>query len=635
MHFILTVSIFAQLQNVLKATSEGLHASLDGRLSFASFDIILPSSWSNDCVANTTVTSYSGIASDVTITNTNQLWTQQSSGCGEMGDQIFAGYGSIESDDDVADRLVDEWMKFRFGVFDLRGFQNDSIYAPCGSPDAQKLQVCNDAFNLDTDEGFSFTKHNRYLPSKQNFICQRQSPIDVIMKHEDFLGSERNQPLTSPTFNYVRKTLTRYVVIIDDHIDINVRDSFQFLRDSMRKWIEKDLNHDMTEVGIMMMGNSNETVEAERRVIKSLRGSDDREEIFSTLPWYIDRKNNEKCMTNNAVRRAIRLMKERARSYGDAHSVIVIISPGMSTCSDNVTGEMIASANDANIKITTINYPNIGPNRIEMDQLAYKTGGQAYTVVERKQNEQQSLLSTFFELTNTLMQISFEYAAESDKMPVEIYRKELIDNGSREENRPTFDSFNVDAATQSINYFVYIYDRKERNIEKGMKLISPNNQEFATSSELRAEYHQLTIVGNLTSRGSWTYYLKRFFGNPQPHYVQVMATPKPDNQNFIRAKAWIKRPKNGGPLTIFTQVMQGNLAIQDAFVEVSIQLPNGRVEKQQLFDTGSGDPDLTKGDGIYTRYFATSMTGQYRFQIFVTDRNVAFRQQGELSLIWN
>lgn len=578
------------------------------------------------------MTNYNGIASDVTITSTNQIRTQQSGGCGEMGDQIFAGYGNIENDENAAQKLATEWIKFRFGVFDMEGFENDSIYAPCGSRDAQKHQVCNDAFNLDTmspEQGFSIAEHNRYLPSKQNFICQRQNPLDVIMRHEDFLGTERNRLPTAPTFNYVRKALTRYVVIIDDHIDIQVRDSFEFLRDSMRKWIEKDLNHDMTEVGIMMLGNSNETEDG--RVIKSLRGSDNREEIFSTLPWYIDRQRNEpnKCMITSAVHRSIRLMRERARSFGDAQSIIVIISPGMFACSDNVTGEMISSANAANIKISTINYPNIGPNRIEMDRLAHKTGGRAYTVIEKKQNELQSLLSTFFELTNTFMQISFEYSSDPNKMPVEIYRKELIDSGSRDDNRATHDSFNVDDATQSINFYVYIYDRRERNIEKGMRLTSPTHQEFSTSSELRAEYHQLTIVGNLTSRGSWSYNLKRFFGNPQPHYVQVMATPIPDNQNFIRAKAWIRRPKNGGPLVIFAQVTQGNLPIQDAFVEVSVKLPNGRSETFNLYDTGSGDPDLTKGDGIYTRYFATLMPGQYQFQIFVTDKNVAFRQQGE------
>lgn len=210
-------------------------------------------------------------------------------------------------------------------------------------------------------------------------------------------------------------------------------------------------------------------------------------------------------------------------------------------------------------------------------------------------------------------------------MPVEIYRKELIDSGSREENKPTSDSFNVDEATDFINFFVYVYDLKERKIEKGMKLISPTKHEFSTTSDLRAEYHQISIIGNITGYGSWSYNIKRFYGNPQPHYVQVLAYPKPNTQDFITTKAFIKRSRNGGPHVLYAQVMKGSLPIMDALVEVTIKHDGRKVAKKQLFDNGSGDPDVTRGDGIYSRYFAVAEPGMYSFEIFVTDNgNTAY-----------
>lgn len=195
------------------------------------------------------------------------------------------------------------------------------------------------------------------------------------------------------------------MVIIDDHIDLNVRDSFQFLRDAMRKWIEKDLPIKETEVGIWLMGNATKTEDMKRNLIKSLSSSLDREEIFSALPWYIEYRSAPKCQMYAAVSESVSLLKSRARSNGDANSVILIIAPGMFKCPEESLLSLTSAASEANIKITTINYPNIPSNRIELDHLAQRTGGKSYTIIEERQNEQHSLLTTFFQLTNTLMAI--------------------------------------------------------------------------------------------------------------------------------------------------------------------------------------------------------------------------------------
>jgi hypothetical protein len=62
-------------------------------------------------------------------------------------------------------------------------------------------------------------------------------------------------------------------------------------------------------------------------------------------------------------------------------------------------------------------------------------------------------------------------------------------------NRQTFDNFFFDEAFENFNFFIYIYDQKEQNIEKGTKLISQNK------IELRAEYHQVKIIRNLSRSG--------------------------------------------------------------------------------------------------------------------------------------
>lgn len=399
----------------MKSSSENLYASVDGRIYYASFDIILPLGWPNDCVCNKTVSNHNGVPSDVTITAKDEifgdgLWTQQSGGCGERGDQIFIGYKSINSQN-VSEKFTVEWMKYKYGVFDVNGFENDPLYPPCGVQGDRK-QICNDASNIEisyprnSQNSSQLFAYNRYSPSKHNHLCKRQHPMDVINSNEDFNTTDRHQKFVEPTFKYVKKTLTRYMVIIDDHSDINVRDSFQFLRDAMRKWLEKDLDRERTEVGIWLMGNgSTKSEDFERNLIKSLRKSDDREEIFSILPWYIEQRGHSKCQLDLAITRSIEIMKRRSQAYGDANSVILVIAPGMSKCPDDDNLLVIDKANQANIKISTINYPSIGQNRIEMDRLASQTGGKAFTIVEQKQSSDRSLLTTFFDLTNTLFHI--------------------------------------------------------------------------------------------------------------------------------------------------------------------------------------------------------------------------------------
>jgi hypothetical protein len=68
---------------------------------------------------------------------------------------------------------------------------------------------------------------------------------------------------------------------------------------------------------------------------------------------------------------------------------------------DAMTRKIVSAAKDENIKIVTINYPKIVTNRIPVDNLAIETVGKSFTILETKQNEQQNLLSTFFELTKT------------------------------------------------------------------------------------------------------------------------------------------------------------------------------------------------------------------------------------------
>lgn len=111
-----------------------------------------------------------------------------------------------------------------------------------------------------------------------------------------------------------------------------------------------------------------------------------------------------------------------------------------------------------------------------------------------------------------------------------------------------------------------------------------------------------------------------------------MATPRSPFLPVVRASFRTHRNAPGSPLILLAEVKYGDLPILGAKVEVTVIKPeiNGTVSQKhriELLDTGAGDPDVTKGDGVYTRYFSASETGPglYTFAVTVTDNgNTAY-----------
>lgn len=71
---------------------------------------------------NRTVTPSSGEKSTMTITKTHNIfgdavWTQQSGGCGEQGEQIYGSYIAVGRPS-FGKEFVREWAKFRYGIFE-------------------------------------------------------------------------------------------------------------------------------------------------------------------------------------------------------------------------------------------------------------------------------------------------------------------------------------------------------------------------------------------------------------------------------------------------------------------------------------------------------------------------------------
>lgn len=401
------------------------------------------------------------------------------------------------------------------------------------------------------------------------------------------------------------------------------------MRAAIRKWVHYDLLSN-TEVGVIL---ANGTASDKILPLAALDLDRNRDAVSSFIPYSPSESSKPGCL-NCAIRDAIKMLKMRSESAGSASNVIIVIAPGMDYNTDYNSLTTKAKANQ--IRIVTINYPEV--SRLQpLDILATKTDGSSYTVLENKQNKDDTYLVTYFDLTNTLFNIGQKYyEGNRARLPIEIHRREIVDmvdeSSASSKHRGVTGSFMLDGTMGEPAYFFVYTHRGDSPMISTFTLTSPNGVTYSTKSDARISVKQLTLQTSINETGTWTYFIKRDNGYPQPHYVQVLATPRSSNGNVIRARAWIRRSDIGGPIRIYAEVKKGDLPIRSAHVEVTMTnfQCNATYDCSKTFrllDTGSGDPDITKGDGIYSRYFSAVETGSgiYNFEISVTDNgNTAY-----------
>ncbi|XP_075216970.1 calcium-activated chloride channel regulator 1-like isoform X2 [Lycorma delicatula] len=689
--------ILTNLEVNMASGSKSIYESLEGRASLGSVIVLLPSHWPDSCVPTPGLVPQpaQGEVPDLRIGTTHPVyfdtvWTQQSRGCGEPGDFIYLSEKLLRQPLDLGRSIAKEWAKYRYGVFDEVGFAGDLVYPSCYYSDlTENIQVngCSDksihntgacesgqpinvtmAINPEATSSLMFASesehvtkfcdkatHDRFSPTKHNSLCGTKSVMEVIRNHKDFVASDferrvksskrithvtlkkfeislsvsdNSVPInTTPIITYKREMLTRYVVVIEDTKDMLVRESWSFLRLAIRKWAVHDLPPN-TEVGIV---SANEGSATRIHGLSSLQGPEARDLVASNIPYTPGDSRAPACLACG-LNQAFQMLEERAAMRGPASSVIVIVAPGTLDRSQELI-ELTEKLYNAKIRIATITYP--GQLRSQpLDWLAESTGGVAYTVTENRYNMALSFLSTYFRLTNVFWNlIGKYYQGDISDLRLEIHRRELLDDG----RTSVTGNFVLEEWLGEPAQFTVLTHNVENPLIRGISLTSPSHQVYSTRSDSLLSLKLLSLPAKINETGTWTYTIERFPGSPQPHYVQVMATPWTKTAPIVRARLWTSRTLN--PLVLYTEVKRGDYPVLGARVQVTVTRPgtNGssvHKEKFELIDTGSGDPDLMKGDGIYSRYFSPAVGGPgvYTFEVTVSDNgNTAYSWKYDVS----
>ena len=167
---------------------------------------------------------------------------------------------------------------------------------------------------------------------------------------------------------------------------------------------------------------------------------------------------------------------------------------------------------------------------------------------------------------------------------------------------------------------VVLNTHNKEDVEK-FQLVSPSgkNHKFPFV-ERGSVYFQFD---SSAEPGIWTYSISRLVESS----LTVSAYAKKTGQSTLSVKTWTNLGESDSvvipslPVMVFAEVRSGRVPVSGAEVVAVVSRPDGRKVRLVLTDGGSGYPDITAGDGIYSGYFTSYCDSPGTYSLVVTARD--------------
>lgn len=653
------------LKNVLWELSSQMWSATEGRASLREVTVALPRAWRTDAITCALLTPLTATSSPteghIRVTATHPVfgtrpWTQQTQGCGRQGDFIQLGGDLLraagnDSYAHAARMLLTEWAKFRWGVFDERGHTNDPLYPPTfrdpnthqwaatGCADgAVKGSTCDpsqpgcsfspEPYNnnhlsssllafpeLPTVRLFCNDKtHNRVAPNKHNSLCGGRSAWEIIQQTADFAGGRNSASNGSrglePILRFVQQASPRYVFVIEDTATMNLQRRWEFLRKAMRRVVVYDVP-DGAHVGVVIFNSVARTV-APLSYIES-EDSDMRQRVGSSLPRNPSPvPESHKCILCG-LQEAGRVLDYGKKANG---ATLILITTGSSPTPQREIDEIISLAEQWHLKIEVVLYPlterrGAAATSHGLESVVEATRGSIFTVMDEGVGND-SKVKMMMALMDALMAAVQQNAPSSAPGSPVLVHSAAYPGGIASMSAGAFAL--DDSLGPNARFSVYYYDLN--HVGNAIQLTAPNGDKIASVNvqEEDGDVNMIFVSLEKAERGLWTYSVENRADSHQGLYVQV--TAKRNSSQGVQVRLWTSsgsRPINSSdpssPVVIYVEVKAGVAPIMDARVVATLQRLGTNATGSNyppifldLWDNGIGDPDITKGDGVYSRY---------------------------------
>lgn len=582
--------------------SRALHSAMEGEVYLDKVTIEVPQSWDEmDCrtpLSPACLSPSSRKTGDILIASDHPVhgsfpWTQQSMGCGKPGEFVYLPYSFLAptNSSQIGKMISNQWMRLRYGIF----------------------------------EDFDPRVAGISVSSQHHAHCLGQTVKNTILAHQDF-QSESMQSInfTIPRFTITKQAVPKYVIVLENSQTMNMRDHWDFIRTTCKKFIKHDLP-DTAHVGLVLFNDN-----AHEAYPISMLGPKANPQTRDGLAFSIKNKYNLSPSTGSCVRCGIVKAIESLQTSGSPHGgvLIVISRGGITSLSLNEEKEVMELSQKHNLQIFPVSIPQppVTDISLSLERLAHTTGGESFFIVDDSYSDKSSL-STYVGLADTFREIQQRTLGNSPSL---IYEKHY--DPHQEGVYSERGHFIIDKYSGGATEFNVFALKPYNNFLKSMDLQDRRGNMYNSMMDSMANFHIFSIY-NVPFKSAqnigmnWTYSLERLpsTDNINRHTVQVGSSPRnPKEQIGIRL--WTNLDSHAvtvsadKPVVIFAEVKLGQAPIVDANVIAEIQAINQSgfltpVYNIPLYDNGNGDPDLKAHDGIYSRYLTYFPGGEGRYTV--------------------
>ena len=207
------------LNQLLTSSSDKLHNLTN--LQIHKVTVILPTSWYNtSCTSGLLLSPISSALSspDIFLSHGNEegISVTQYGGCGEKGRSVRIPVDTLHdgfNETITSEELLDSLLKYQFGLFATHGQVNGPKFPETYKIGEQEVENCE-------NDNYGEMSYNSESPTKQNLLCNGQSPISVIKSHLSHKREQSSHPeymdiFKSPKLEYVISYNTRYLLVLD------------------------------------------------------------------------------------------------------------------------------------------------------------------------------------------------------------------------------------------------------------------------------------------------------------------------------------------------------------------------------------------------------------------------------------
>ncbi|CAL4078066.1 unnamed protein product, partial [Meganyctiphanes norvegica] len=602
-------------------------------------------------------------------------YVQQSGGCGKGGDYLQMGAGFLSLGNSTSEQLglagrllVAEWAKYRWGVFSEASQGHDATYPPywythdgewlpsvCSNgverplppfcpPEADHLctwqpQPHHNATssllampNLQQVAKLCSRKdHNREVPTKQNHLCKGRSAWEVMELSQDFVdGRNPSSPVlpAPPQLYFVSRPRLRFILLVEDSDIMNVQRRWEFVRKAVRRVMVYDLP-DGAEAGVVVF-NKRSREAAPLARLESV--TDLRERVGSSLPRNPATAGARDTCVMCGLRQSLDTLREgEAETHG---SNIIMITSG-SHSRKNEAKEVEQMVKSEGLRLVLLLYPVVDrpghptPTHALAD-IAKKSGGSIITVMDEGVGND----------SKVSMLVSLMEALRAAVMVGGAITPALVHSHSYPGGRASLAEGTFvldDTLGRAVRFAVYYYSLA--HVGNTIKLTGPSGSTFASVSlqEEDQDVNMIFVSLREAERGVWRYHVENRADSHQALHVQVTADNRLDNPVTVRV--WTSQDReNHQPDAVETHtrdklrataesvIIYGEIKINDipvmgaAVMAILQRLGTNSTGgtypavNVPLLDLGTGEPDITRGDGVYSR-FAPALAGPARYSI--------------------